>query len=203
MKKKLRNILLTGSLFLSFYGMNAQTNSALWDNLSLEGQYGMNSALSPKEGLTTSDYSGFNFFQFGLNYHVDDIWGVRGTFASSNFKHKDMNNLGVMYNKLMLEATYNILTAVNQNPQSFEITAHAGLGLASGKSESLSGKDLAGVAQIGIMPKYNFSSRIAVFLDGTFVNQFSQDYGFNGLTIDQGTGSYLNIGLGVQVRLGR
>ncbi|HUH25608.1 MAG TPA: hypothetical protein VLY87_03200, partial [Flavobacterium sp.] len=71
------------------------------------------------------------------------------------------------------------------------------------KSEIASGKDMAGVAQIGIMPKYNFSPRVAVFLDGTFVNQFSQDYGFNGVAVKQGSGSYLNVGLGVQVRLGQ
>lgn len=201
MKKKLRNTLLICGLALSFQGMNAQ-NKALWDNLSLEGQYGMNTALSPKEGLNTGDYSGFNFFQLGINYHIDDIWGVRGTFASSKFTHKDLDDSGVRYSRLMLEATYNILTAVNGASQDFDITAHAGLGLASGKSESRSSNDMVGVAQIGIMPKYNFTHRIAVFIDGTFVNQFSQDYGFNGLNIKQGSASYLNVGLGVQVRLG-
>lgn len=201
MKKKLRNTLLICGLILSFQGANAQ-NKALWDNLSLEGQYGMNTALSPKEGLNTGDYSGFNFFQFGINYHIDDIWGVRGTYANSKFSHKDLDNSGVKYSRLMLEATYNILTAINLGPQDFDITAHAGLGLGSGKSEYKSGTDMVGVAQIGIMPKYNFSRRIAVFADGTFVNQFSQDFGFNGVGIKQGSGSYLNVGLGVQVRLG-
>lgn len=201
MKKKLRNTLLICGLILSVQATQAQ-NKALWDNLSVEGQYGMNTALSPKEGITTGDYSGFNFFQLGIMYHIDDIWGVRGTFANSKFTHKDLDDSGVKYSRLMLEATYNILTAVNLTPQNFDITAHAGLGLASGKSESKSGSDMVGVAQIGIMPKYSFSHRIAVFVDGTFVNQFSQDYGFNGLNVKQGSGSYLNIGLGVQVRLG-
>lgn len=200
MKNKLRSLLLVSGFVLLAQNIQAQANRALWDNLSIEVQYGMNAALSPKEGITTSDYNGFKFFQAGINYHIDDVWGVRGTFASSNFQHKDLDDSGVKYGKLTLEATYNILTAVNGIMQPFDVTAHAGFGLGSGKSESLKGTDMVGVAQIGIMPKYNISNQFAVFLDGTFVNHFSQDFGFNGLGIKQGSASYFNAGLGVQYR---
>ena len=203
MKKKFKGILALAFVALAATNMQAQapTQSSLFDNLSVEAQYGLNSALSPNEGITTSDYSGFNFFQLGLNYHFNDIWGVRGTFASSNFKHKDVSDLGVKYNKLMLEATYNIFAAVNGGMmQPFDVTAHAGFGFALGKAKSKGDNDLVGVAQIGIMHKYIFTSQFAVFIDGTFVNQFSQDYGFNGLGIKQGSGSYFNVGLGVQYK---
>ncbi|UUV20560.1 porin family protein [Paenimyroides aestuarii] len=201
MKKTFKSVLIATCL-LAVSQVNAQSNApvSVFDNLSIEAQYGLNNALSPNEGITTSDYSGFNFFQAGLTYHIDEVWGVRGTFANSNFKHKDFDNLGVSYSKLTLEATYNIFTAVNGMMQPFDVTAHAGFGAASGKSEQGSGKDMVGVAQIGIMPKYNFNSQFAVFIDATFVNQFSQDYGFDGSAINQGSGSYLNVGLGVQYR---
>lgn len=201
MKRNFKSI-FTIALF-TFAGVSVQAQQAssnVFNNLSAEAQYGLNSALSPNEGITTSDYSGFNFFQLGLTYHIDDVWGVRGTFASSNFKHKDKNELGVKYNRLMLEATYNIFAGIKGIMQPFDITAHAGLGLASGNSQSSSGNDLVGIAQIGIMPKYNFTSQFSVFIDGTFVNQFSQDYGFNGLSVDQGSGSYFNLGLGIQYK---
>lgn len=200
MKRKFKGVLAVACLAFAATNAQAQTQGSVFDNLSVEAQYGLNSALSPNEGITTSDHSGFNFFQLGLTYHVNDVWGVRGTFASSNFKHKDLEDSGVIYNRLMLEATYNILTAVNGMMQPFDVTAHAGFGLASGKSESLGSNDMAGVAQIGIMPKYNFTSQFSVFIDGTFVNQFSQDYGFDGLGIKQGSGSYFNLGLGVQYK---
>jgi len=202
MKRNFKGLLALACVALAATNVQAQAQtSSVFDNLSVEGQYGLNSALSQNEGITTSDYSGFNFFQLGLTYHIDDIWGVRGTFASSNFKNKDNSDLGVKYNKLMLEATYNIFAAVNSGMmQPFDVTAHAGFGLASGNSESLSGNDMAGVAQIGIMPKYNFTSQFSVFIDGTFVNQFSQDYGFDGLAVKQGSGSYFNVGLGVQYK---
>ena len=203
MKRNFKGILALAFVALAATNVQAQaqTSGSVFDNLSVEAQYGLNSALSPNEGITTSDHSGFNFFQLGLNYHLNDVWGVRGTFASSNFKHKDVDDSGVKYSRLMLEATYNIFAAVNGGMmQPFDVTAHAGLGLASGKSELGGDNDLAGVAQIGIMPKYNFTSQFSVFIDGTFVNQFSQDYGFNGAAIKQGSGSYFNVGLGVQYK---
>ena len=203
MKRNFKGLLALACVALAATNVQAQaqTQGSVFDNLSVEAQYGLNSALSPNEGITTSDYSGFNFFQLGLTYHIDEVWGVRGTFASSNFKNKDISDLGVKYNKLTLEATYNIFAAVNDGMmQPFDVTAHAGFGLASGKSETLGDNDLVGVAQIGIMPKYNFTSQLSIFIDGTFVNQFSQDYGFNGLGINQGSGSYFNVGLGVQYK---
>lgn len=180
----------------------AQTPPAksVFDNLSIEAQYGLNSAMSPNEGIQTSDYSGFHFFQAGFTYHIDDVWGVRGSFAQSNFKHKNTDGSGVKYSKLTLEATYNILTAIYNLQQPFDVVAHAGLGLGIGKSEPLPGEDLIGVAQIGLMPTYRFNNQFAVFLDGTYVNHFSQDFGFDGLGIKQGSASYLNIGLGLQYR---
>ncbi|HLW41994.1 MAG TPA: outer membrane beta-barrel protein [Flavobacterium sp.] len=207
-KKTIKKNLIACGVVLTAQFAQAQQAPDIWKNLSIEGQYGMNSALSPSEGITTGDYSGFNFFQLGLIYHIDDVWGVRGTFASSKFEHENINNSGVNFSRLMLEATYNILTGINGRAafgtvSDFDITAHAGFGLGQGKSDARSGTDMIGVAQIGLMPKYNFSQNVAVFLDATFVNQFSQDFGFNGLGIEQGSGSYLNLGLGVQIRFKR
>lgn len=102
-----------------------QQTSNIWNNLSIVGQYGMNSSLSPNERITTSGYSDFKFFQFGINLSYNDILGVRGTFSSSDFKRKDLDNLGVTYSKLMLEENYNVLRAINQGKSSsdFEVTA--------------------------------------------------------------------------------
>lgn len=203
--KKISKVLFTGCFILAAQFAKAQTSNGVWNQLSVEGQYGLNMALSPNEGITTGDYNAFKFFQFGVNYHIDDVWGVRGSFAHSAFEHKDQDDLGVKYNKLVLEATYNIFEGLQSNvaANGFDVTAHAGFGLGIGKSESQSGDDMAGIAQIGVMPKYAVSPRIAVFLDATFVNQFSQDYGFNGLKSGQSNGSYFDFGVGVQIKMGQ
>lgn len=186
----------------------AQEATDIWKHLSFEAQYGFNSVLSPTEGIDAGDYSGLNFYQFGITYHIDDVWGVRGTFASSKFEHKNLNSLGVNFSKLTLEATYNILTGIKGKDnfgteRNFEVVAHAGLGLGQGKSDARSGTDMVGIAQIGLMPRYSFSPNFAMFIDATFVNQFSQDFGYNGWGIEQGSGNYFNLGLGVQIRFKR
>src|SRR5690554_4215104 len=152
-KKTIGKILMMCGIALSSQFTQAQQAPDIWKNLSFEGQYGMNTALSPSEGITTGDYSGFNFFQVGLTYHIDEVWGVRGTFTNSKFEHETKNNSGVNFGRLMLEATYNILTGINGRTafgtvSDFDVTAHAGFGLGQGKSDARSGTDMIGAAQI-------------------------------------------------------
>lgn len=199
MKKTLQAVATVALLGLVHETSQAQNApKSVFDNLSIEAQYGLNTPLTPNEGITTSDYSNINFFQIALTHHIDHVWGIRGSFAQSNFKHKEVDDLGAMYSKLTLEATYNIFTSINDLKQAFDITAHAGFGLGIGKSESLPGQDYIGAIQIGLMPTYQFTPQLAVFVDGTYVHQFSQDFGYNGLGIKQGTASYINAGLGLR-----
>ncbi|SRR5690554_2422027 len=204
----MKKVLIACGIALMSQFSNAQEATDIWKNLSFEAQYGFNSALSPTDGIEAGDFSGLNFYQFGITYHIDELWGVRGTFASSKFEHENLNNLGVNFSKFTLEATYNVLTGIQgqgnfPTERAFEVVAHAGFGLGQGKSDARSGTDMVGIAQIGLMPRYSFSPNFAVFIDATFVNQFNQDFGYNGLSIEQGSGNYLNLGLGVQVRFKR
>lgn len=201
MKKSLKAIIAFSFLGFAVNNLSAQTTQTNFlSKVSLDAKYGMNMPLSPTENITASDYTGFNHFEVGATYHFDEEWGIRGSFASSTFKHKDFDNFGVNYSKISLEATYNVLTAIKKLKQPFDVTVHAGFGLGMGKSKSLSGSDMIAVGQIGIMPKYFINSDFAIFVDGTFVNQFSQDYSFNGLSNSKTSGSYLNLGLGVHYR---
>src|SRR5690606_15674267 len=121
MKRNFKGLLALACVALAATNVQAQaqTQGSVFDNLSVEAQYGLNSALSPDEGITTSDFKGFNFFQLGLTYHIDEVLGVRGTFASSNFKNKDISDLHVKYNKLTLEPTHNLFSGINGMMQPF------------------------------------------------------------------------------------
>lgn len=187
---------------------NAQQGSFL-DNISLEAAYGYNMALSP-DNIETADVSGFNTVQLGLNYQINDIWGVRGTYSNTTFKHKDVNNASINYNKLTAEATFNVMQAVNASAyptsSAFQLVAHAGAGLNFGKSKVTNKTDSMGNLQVGIKPQYNISNRIGVFLDGTYIMNFKQNYGFNGMRIpgeSETTGSYVTGLIGVAVKLGK
>lgn len=187
---------------------NAQQGSFL-DNISLEAAYGYNMALSP-DNIETADVSGFNTVQLGLNYQINDIWGVRGTYSNTTFKHKDVDNASINYNKLTAEATFNVMQAVNASAyptsSAFQLVAHTGAGLNFGKSKATDQTDMMANFQIGIKPQYNVTNRIGVFLDGTYIMNFKQNYGFNGMSIpgeSETTGSYVTGLVGVTIKLGR
>lgn len=183
----------------------AQNENGILKDLSIEAGYGFNAAFSPNKNISVGDYSGFHSFHAGLRYDINGIWGVRGTVGFAKFEDKNNSDLGLKQTSLMLEATYAILQATqsteNNNP--FELTAHAGLGLAKAKSNSLSGSDMMGNFQVGVMPSYAFSSQLSLFLDVAYHLNFNQDYGYNGLGIDQTSGSYLTTNLGLVVKLGK
>lgn len=202
---KMKHILGAFAGTLLFAGqLYAQEKEGILNNLSLEAGYGFNMPFGPADGIKTGDFGGFNSFHAGVRYHINDLWGVRGTFAFNKFEHKDNSNFGVKQSRLMLEAMFNVTNAIKGSGEltPFEVFAHGGLGLSQGKSNTLKGEDMMGNFQIGIMPSYNINERISVFLDATYVMSFSQDFGYHGLTIDQTSGSFLSANLGVSVKLG-
>lgn len=187
---------------------NAQQSSFL-DNISLEAGYGYNMALSP-DNIETADVSGFNTLQLGANYQINTLWGVRGTYSNTTFQHKDNADASINYNKLTFEGTFNVMEAVNSSAypatSAFQLLAHTGVGLNFAKSNVTDKTDRMGNFQIGIKPQYNISNRIGVFLDGTYIMNFKQNYGFNGMAIpgeSETTGSYVTGLIGVAVKLGK
>lgn len=187
---------------------NAQQGSFL-DNVSLEAGYGYNMALSP-DNVETADVSGFNTVQLGANYQINSLWGLRGTYSNTTFKHKDYDNASINYNKLTAEATFNVMEALNASAyptsSAFHLVAHTGAGLNFGKSKATDETDMMANFQVGIKPQYNISNRIGVFFDGTYIMNFKQNYGFNGMTIpgeSETTGSYVTGLIGVAIKLGR
>ena len=62
-------------------------------------------------------------------------------------------------------------------------------------------------AQIGVKPTYMVTPRLNVFLDATYVANFSQNRGFNGKSLAERkksvVGGYFNAMLGLQFKLGK
>ena len=60
--------------------------------------------------------------------------------------------------------------------------------------------------QIGLKPEYKVSNRVGIFVDGTYIMNFSQNIGYNGLQIagnDTTTGGYATGLIGVSIKLGK
>ncbi len=205
----MKKLLCIVAIAVTFVQQASAQQASFLDKVSLEAGYGYNMALRP-DNIETSDVSGFNTVQLGLNYQINDIWGVRGTYSNTTFKHKDVENASINYNKLTAEATFNVMEAVNASAyptsSTFQLVAHTGAGLNFGKSKATDQTDMIANFQIGIKPQYNITNRIGVFLDGTYIMNFKQNYGFNGMAIpgeSETTGSYVTGLIGVAVKLGR
>ena len=202
-----KQIMAAVAAVLGITAVNAQEGS-FFNQVSLEASYGYNLALSP-DNVDRTDFSGFNTLQLGATYQINPLWGVRGTYSNTTFKHKDNSDMGITYNKLTAEATFNVLEAINPSAmpmqQAFELSAHAGLGLNFGKSKVTDVTDTMANFQIGIRPQYNVTNRVGIFLDGTYIMNFKQNYGFNGMAIpgeSETTGGYVTGLIGVTVKLG-
>lgn len=205
----MKKLLCIVAIAVTFVQQGSAQQGTFLDNISLEAAYGYNMALSP-DNIETADVSGFNTVQLGANYQINNLWGVRGTYSNTTFKHKDFDNAGINYNKLTAEATFNVLEAVNPSAfptnSAFQLAAHAGFGLNFGKSKVTDATDAMGNFQIGLKPQYNITNRIGIFLDGTYIMNFKQNYGFNGMNIpgeSETTGSYVTGLIGVAIKLGR
>ena len=201
-------ILSVAFLAIASTQVNAQ-ETTIWDKISLEASYGAAAPLSPNDMVTRSEYVSFVNFQGGINYQMNNLWGVRATYAYQQFENENNSNLGVQYHKFMAEATFNTLRVITPESSfvtnnTFDVVAHAGIGasFATRTQDNATNKMLN--AQIGLKPSYTVSPRITVIVDGTYVMNFNQAYAFNGMSIKGGTtGSYVTAAIGIQVKLGK
>lgn len=206
--KKIKIIALVALAFSAKMQAQEQGSSFL-NKVMLEAAYGYNQAFSP-DNVDRTDVSGLKTLQLGANYQINALWGVRGTYSNTQFVHKDNDDLGVTYNKITAEATFGVLKAIygpeHKEVSRFDVVAHAGFGLNFGKSKANDSSDTMGNFQIGLKPTYAITDRVGVFVDGTYILNFSQNNGYNGLAIpgeDKTSGSYVTGLIGVSIKLGK
>lgn len=205
--KKLVMVAVLATAFAS--NVQAQEKVPFLEKVTLEASYGYNQAFSP-DNVDRTDVSGLKTIQLGANYQINDFWGVRGTYSNTQFEHKDFDGQGVTFNKITAEATFTVLKAIlkttNENASKFDVIAHAGFGLNFGKSKVTDATDTMGNFQIGLKPEYKVSNRVGIFVDGTYIMNFSQNVGYNGAQIpgdDTTTGGYATGLIGVSIKLGK
>lgn len=106
--------------------------------------------------------------------------------------------------KVVTEATFNLLQAIHSQQKPFEIVAHSGVGLSAGKGSYLSDIDKMVNIQIGLMPVYWITKNLNIVFDANYVINLAQNQGYDGHYVHEDVkrviGSYLllNIGLGIK-----
>ena len=197
------------SIFIAFsmFASNAQErDTTFMQRISFDASAAYNLPVSSSfKDFKGSDYAGFRNFNFGANYAINNLWGLRFTYGYNSFEDKNDSSMGLTLHKLMAEGTFNILRSINMQENPFEIVGHAGAGVSFGKSSVTSGLDKMGTFQVGLMPMYRISKNLSLFVDATYVVNISQNYGFNGQSAmdknGSATGEYSFINLAAGLRL--
>lgn len=197
---------LTTLTLLTFFCQTGKAQqSDIWSKIRLEAGWGYNLPTAPTSGITASDFAGVKSFYGGVKYELDDVWGIRGTYAFNSFEHKNDKDFGLDVHKLMAEATYNILQASGTDfAHTFDVEAHAGLGLSLADSKVSSGSDKMVSFQVGVMPQYKITDNVSVLLDASYVINLGQNYNYAGVHAKENgkgtTGGYFTANIGIAVK---
>lgn len=190
--------------FLSIRVSGQEKKPTLLQRLSLEGGSGYHLPISPDKNIVNKEYAGFNSFFIGANYTITHLWGIRFTYSNNNFVNKNNKSSNFTIQKVMVEATFNILQAIQSQQNTFEIVAHTGGGISGGEGSYLSDLDKMANFQIGLKPLYRITNDLSIHLDAIYVINIYQNQGYNGQYVYKDIrdvfGSYLllNMGLGVK-----
>lgn len=189
--------------------LNSRPNR-FWERTSFEIGYGYAIPFSPSKNISISDYNSLLNFQVGANYKFNDLYGFRLSYAYHSFVNKNDSQIGVVYNKVMVEGTLSIFNAINdsrkyQSSETFDIIAHGGFGGTITKSKTNDSSEKMLNIQLGFKPSFQINNQSIIFVDVTGVANLSQDTGYNGLKIgdfnNKSTGLYLSTMIGYQFNL--
>src|SRR5690554_455213 len=108
-----KTILVAAVAVFAFTKSNAQEGTFL-DKVSVEAGFGFNLALSP-DNVDRTDVSGINTFQIGATYQINGLWGVRGTYANTTFRHKDLDRKSTRLNSSHVRISYAVFCLKKKN----------------------------------------------------------------------------------------
>ena len=157
-----------------------------WNRISIETGYGY---VSPSKlygsEFSKSDFSGFNHFDIGVRYMLEQNFGLKINYGRDVFSKGDA---GVTYNSIMVSGVYNVGSLFDLKRASNEkigLLGRVGVGVTFAKPETISGTEHIGTATIGLTPQVKLSERISLYSDIAFAFRFKQHYGFDGVLLNK------------------
>lgn len=188
----MRKIITLCMMALPFFAFSQNAGQ-----FSIEGGYGAS--------IPVNRFSDYSHFEVGFRYMVDETWGVKFDYGSDTFRKEDIPQYGSDYMRISVQAVHNLARTFNLKQHSdsrVNLLAHAGLGYSNMKSQRYNGTDNIGHVIIGITPQVKITNYLALYLDSSYIMNFSQNYDFNGSRNNE-TGKLLNISAGLVFYLGK
>lgn len=156
-----------------------------WNRISIETGYGYvtPSKLYGSE-FSKSDFSGFNHFDIGVRYMLEQNFGLKVNYGRDVFSKGDA---GVTYNSIMVSGVYNVGSLFDLKRATNEkigLLGRVGVGVTFANPETISGTEHIGTATIGLTPQVKVSEHISIYGDAAYAFRLKQHYGFDGVLLD-------------------
>lgn len=159
---------------------NAQQN---FNQFSVEAGYGYVSPISGFSKENGSSYSGFKNFDFGVRYMFNEVYGLKLSYANSQFESNRDKAFGSKFNTVNLQGYFNLANVLDFG-RSFDDTLgllfHTGVGYSTMSSKIFPGQDQVYSFIGGLTPQYKLSDRLAFYIDFSYYYNTSHDFNYDG-----------------------
>ena len=179
-----------------------------YNRFSAEAGIGVHVPLAPNEFISRSNYVSLGHTEIGLRYMFNQKLGLKLAFANNRFRDQDNSDLGINYNRIGIQAHYNLgrllLPYYIYNKVAF--FGHAGVSYARASPVKENFSEQTGTLSFGLKPQVKITDRISLFADGSYNFNFKQHYSYSGQLLspdyqDQ-MGSFSTLSFGVIFNLG-
>lgn len=201
--------LITVALFLTFISVSAQNTDKSFNRFAIEVGAGLQIPLSPNDGVSRSEFVNLGTFGAGLRYNFTPNLGIRGTYNYHGFSHNENNDLGLDFHNLTAEAVYNLGKTFNFSPnfyRNFGLLVHGGAGITFNNPSTINATDHIGHIKAGLTPQVKINENVAFFVDGSYIFNLKQHYGYAGNNLLAGkkgeTGGFATFTFGLMVYFG-
>lgn len=192
------------SIFLSF-SVSAQN----FNKFAIEVVAGTHIPLSPNDGISRSNYVSFGSFGAAFRYNFKPNLGVRGSYNYHGFSNSEDSSLETIFHNFTAEAVYNLGKAFNLSHnfyRNFGLLAHGGAGISFNNPAGINSTDHIGHIKLGLTPQVKINENVAFFIDGSYIVNLKQHWGFDGQSLDADkkgkTGGFATLSFGLMVYFG-
>lgn len=195
--------LLIVAILLFTYTKTTAQDSDKFNTVAIEVGAGLQVPFSPNNFISRSKYISLGHAEIGLRYMFNRNVGLKINYANNRFRNIDNNEEGVNFNKIGLDAYYNLgrLILPYYIHDKATVFAHTGVGYTRASPLNETFSEQIGSFNIGFRPQVKLTNQFAAYIDGTINMNFKQHYSYSGQLISQAfednTGSFATLSIGV------
>jgi hypothetical protein len=205
----MKNKIVLFVLVIIGFTAQAQGLDGNFNQLSLEGAYGMSIPLNYSSSVPGNNFNSVSHFDGGIRYMLMQDWGIKGMISYDKFTGNDAN-LGMQSIVLDAQAHYNLGKAiglVHGTKEKVGLFLHSGFGLSINKSVPYNMTEHSGVYILGLSPLFKISDHFALSTDLSYKLTLKQHMHFDGTffeipTVTNNNTSQISLTVGGIIYLG-